>query len=263
MESELPNLIRLSQAHLNLLETCPPKFQQVYLDKLGSLPRPEQQESIAWGSRFHFLMQQRELGLPIEPLLETDRELEDAFKALVQAAPDIFADNLATWREAEHWRTLSIAHHLLTVIYDLIIAEPKKVTILDWKTYRQPQKKQHLANNWQTRLYLYVLAETSEYLPEQITMTYWFVKSANPQSLTFTYDRQRHQQTKQDLSHLLANLTQWLQAYNSATPTSFPHLPDCAATCPYYQYLGEEVASGDRHKSNILTSIADIEEVSI
>ena len=38
--------LRLSQAHLNLLTICPPKFQQVYVDCLGSLPDPERQDSI-------------------------------------------------------------------------------------------------------------------------------------------------------------------------------------------------------------------------
>ena len=262
MSTNFTPLIRLSQAHLNLLETCPPKFQQVYLDKLAPLPKPEQQESIAWGSRFHFLMQQRELGLAIEPLLSTDAELAVAFQSLVAAAPNIFARDRAIWREAEQCRTLSIDNYLLTVIYDLIIAEPQQVTIFDWKSYRQPPKKQKLATDWQTRLYLYVLAETGEYLPEQIKMTYWFVKTPQPQSLTFTYDRLRHQQTKQDLSNLLANLTQWLQADNSSE-VAFPHRPDCATTCPYYQYLGEEVVQGDRSSADLLTNIADIAEVSI
>lgn len=262
MSANFTSLIRLSQAHLNLLATCPPKFQQVYLDKLAPLPQPEQQESIAWGSRFHFLMQQQELGLEIEPLLSTDAELAVAFQSLVAAAPHIFTGDTAIWREAEQCRTLSIDNYLLTVIYDLIIAEPQQVTICDWKSYRQPPKKQKLAADWQTRLYLYVLAETGEYLPEQIKMIYWFVKTPQPQSLTFTYNSQVHQQTQQDLHNLLANLSQWLPAYNS-TGTAFPHRPDCATACPYYQYLDEELVQGDRPSADLLTDIDKIAEVSI
>ena len=263
-------LIRLSQGHLNLLEICPPKFQQVYLDCLASLPHPEQQESLNWGSRFHLLMQQKELGLPIESLLEEDEELGRAVDALTQAAPHILLRDNKTWREAEHWRTLGMGNFLLTVIYDLLIAEPHKATILDWKTYRQPQKKSKLEKNWQTRLYLYVLAETSEYLPEQISLTYWFVKSANPQSLTFTYSKAQHQQTQQDLSNLLDDLEQWLEAYQQYH-NPFPHRSNCETKCPFAQYLNNSYSKdnnlstdlGSYDPNSLWTSIAEIEEVSI
>jgi ATP-dependent exoDNAse (exonuclease V) beta subunit len=59
---------------------------------------------------------------------------------------------------------------LLTVIYDLLIEAEDNAQILDWKTYPQPKEQNRLAKDWQTRLYLYVLAETSDYLPEQISM---------------------------------------------------------------------------------------------
>lgn len=232
------NLIHLSQGHLNLLEICPPKFQQVYLDCLGSLPDPQQQESLAWGSRFHLLMQQRELALPIEPLLQTDAELDRSLSALIKAEPNILVNDANIWREAEHCRTLNVSNFLLTAIYDLLVAETDKATILDWKTYRQPPRKHKLARNWQTRLYRYLLVETSEYLPEQVVMTYWFVKSADlPQSYTFAYSSQEHQQTKQDLTCLLDNLERWLEAYNTAT-IPFPHHPNCQNHCPFFEALG-------------------------
>ncbi len=261
-------LIRLSQGHLNLLECCPPKFQQVYLDCLSPLPFPEQQESSQWGSRFHLLMQQRELALPIEPLLQADVELDRSLTALTQAAPDILVKDAHTWREAEHCRTLNVGDFLLTVIYDLLIAQTSRARIFDWKTYRQPQHKKKLASNWQTRLYLYLLVETTDYAPEQITMTYWFVKPAKPQSVTFTYSKLKHQKTKQDLASLLNNLEHWLEAYRQKQ-IAFPHSPNCQTKCPYYQYLGIDehnlnvAKNRDRSQEDLLTSIAEIEEISI
>jgi PD-(D/E)XK nuclease superfamily len=275
-------LIRLSQGHLNLLECCPPKFQQIYLDCLNPLPPTERQESAEWGSRFHLLMQQRELALPIESLLQADVELDRSLTALNQAAPDIVVKDAHTWREAEHCRTLGVGNFLLTVIYDLLIAQTSKATILDWKTYRQPQDKKKLANNWQTRLYLYVLAETTDYAPEQISMTYWFVKPAKPQSVTFNYSKLKHQKTQQDLAALLNDLEQWLEAYRQKQ-IAFPHSPNCQTKCPYYQYLGIVAENVDynlnvaknydgqspraeathRSQEDLLTSIADIEEISI
>ena len=249
------DLIRLSQSHLNLLSICPPKFQQVYIDCLGSLPAPEQQDTMEWGSRFHLLMQQRELALPIEPLLATDTELDSSLKALIQATPELAPDP-KIWREAEHCRTLSIDNFLLTVIYDLLIAENDRAIILDWKTYRQPLGSKKLRQNWQTRLYLYVLIETSEYKPEQVQMTYWFVKFGKPKNITIKYSESEHQQTKQELTVLLSNLEVWLQNYQKFH-TDFPHQPDCETSCLFYQDFSA-AAHQKTHKP-----VDEIEEVSI
>ncbi|MEL6502777.1 MAG: PD-(D/E)XK nuclease family protein, partial [Cyanobacteria bacterium J06623_1] len=58
-------LLRLSQGQLNLLETCPRKFQNTYLEQLRPPANPEYEEKQLLGSRFHLLMQQREMGLKI------------------------------------------------------------------------------------------------------------------------------------------------------------------------------------------------------
>lgn len=227
------NLIRLSQGQLNLLETCPPKFQQIYLNKLSSLPNPETEEKQTWGSQFHLLMQQRELGLPIESLLVKNQELDQSLQALLQAAPQILDQNNNQWREAEHSRTLNFGNYLLTVIYDLLVADDRQAQIIDWKTYLKPQRKEKLAQNWQTRLYLYTLVETSEYLPEQISMTYWFVKLSNtPESHIFNYDNQQHKKTAEDLHILLTNLDTWMEE-----SINFPHHENCEYKCPYYQEI--------------------------
>ena len=252
-------LVNLSQSHLNFLSLCPPRFQQVYLDCLGSIPNPKQQENMEWGSRFHLLMQQRELSLPIEPLLAGDSELDSSIKNLIKAVPELIKSTPNVWREAEHYRTLGYGNFVLTVIYDLLVAQENKATILDWKTYRQPQKRNKLASNWQTRLYMYVLAETSEYVPEQIQMTYWFVKSGKPTNVTFNYSQTLHQQTERDLSNLLTQLEMWLQNYQQ-DGIDLPHKPDCQ-NCPYHQSLCREDSSHQHQE--LIEAIADIEEISI
>ena len=268
MNPEIDSLIltRLSQGQLNILENCPRKFQHIYFEQLGTPVSPQQQEHLTWGSRFHLVMQQRELGLPIESLVKEDSQLQEWVTALVNAAPDIFTENWETFREAEHCRTLNLQGYLLTVVYDLLIEDEINAQILDWKTYSQPTNYHWLAQDWQTRLYLYILAETTDYLPEQISMTYWFVKSQpSPQKLTFTYNSVKHEETRQDLSELLSRLTGWLERYNSAQ-IQFPQLPVSANRCLdcsfalRCQRLGESGMKGDR---NVLISLADIEEVSI
>jgi PD-(D/E)XK nuclease superfamily len=261
------NLIRLSQAQLNLLETCPPQFQRIYLEQLSSPLSTLQQEKLAWGSQFHLLMQQKELGLPIESLLEGDEQLQRAIASLIDATPEIWQSQPNIWREAEHCRTLNFRGYLLTAVYDLLVTTETKATIVDWKTYLQPENKTKIAKNWQTRLYLYILAETSNYLPEEISMTYWFVKlPTQPQSLTFVYNSTQHEKNRQDLSYLLTQLDRWLEDY-SEHETSFPHRSHCQTNCPYYQsllnsgFLSVDEERGDG--KDWMTLIDEIEEVSI
>ncbi|MBF2021483.1 MAG: PD-(D/E)XK nuclease family protein [Hydrococcus sp. C42_A2020_068] len=261
------NFIRLSQAQLNLLETCPPQFQRLYLEQLGSPLSPQQQEKQTWGSQFHLLMQQKELGLPIESLVAQDEQLQHSITALMNAAPEIWQSESGSWREAEHCRTLSFQGYLLTVVYDLLMSDRAKAKIVDWKTYLFPENRAKLAKNWQTRLYLYVLAETTDYLPEQISMTYWFVKlPTQPQSLTFVYNSVQHEKNRQDLTRLLTQLDRWLDNYSNAG-TSFPHLSNCQESCPYYQSLLEFGAFLDSDRFAIekdwIALIDEIEEISI
>ncbi|WAL61161.1 PD-(D/E)XK nuclease family protein [Thermocoleostomius sinensis] len=226
-------MFHLSQGHLNLLQTCPRKFQHVYLEQLSVPTSFEQQARLNWGDRFHRLMQQRELGLPIHELSGIEPPLSRSMSALFQAAPELFEPNEAQVRQSEHRRTLPLQNYLLTVIYDLLILQPQQAQILDWKTYARPPHSRWLAQHWQTRLYLFVLAETSDYTPEQLSMIYWFVeadpnRTNQPTSLTFTYSSILHQQTKQDLMRLLQQLTAWKQQYPEQ---DFPQIPASNHLC--------------------------------
>jgi hypothetical protein len=207
-------LFQISQAHLNLLAVCPRKFQHVYLDQLGLPQIPEEQERLDLGNRFHLLIQQRELGLPIESLVQADTQLQRWFDAFNQTPPQILSGE----RQSEHRRVLHFQSYLLVGVYDLLVLGEQQAQILDWKTYSRPQNQQWLKQSWQTRLYPYILAETSDYLPEQICMTYWFAESkgkrnAEPHSLTFPYNTALHEQTRQDLAQALGNLAGWLETY--------------------------------------------------
>ncbi|MDB9539686.1 PD-(D/E)XK nuclease family protein [Anabaenopsis tanganyikae CS-531] len=264
MSSETTPLLHLSQAHLNLLETCPRKFQQVYLEKLHSPSSPEHQEHQVLGSRFHLLMQQREMGLPIAGFLQADTRLESWISGLTNVAPELLTPTVPlSFREGEHYRTLQIQNYLLTVIYDLLIADADKAHIIDWKTHPQPPNKRKLEQNWQTRLYLYVLAETSAYLPQNISMTYWFVQSeGEPQNIQFNYDNLQHQRTAEKLAQLLNKLTRWLEGYQRNRP--FPQVPENSKTCNYCHFaiLCQRTQAGGEHQQN-LPNLANIQEVTL
>lgn len=237
MLSNHTQLLRLSQGQLNLLETCPRQFQYTYLEQLHSPSESEHEERLTLGSRFHLLMQQHEMGLPIDTFLQADSQLQSWMEAFAKAAPEILAPtiNSPTFRESEHYRTLQIQEYLLTVIYDLLIADNQQAQILDWKTYPNLPNKRNLEQNWQTRLYMYVLAETSDYLPENISMKYWFVHTeGKPQSIKFSYNTSQHEKTAKRLNRLLDKLTHWLGRYYQGE--SFPQISEESKACDYCQY---------------------------
>ncbi len=247
MLSTPTQLLRLSQGQLNLLEACPRKFQHTYLEKLNSPSNPEQEERLTLGSRFHLLMQQREMGLPIDSFLEADTQLQSWMLGFADAAPEILtaASDNQTFRESEHYRTLQLEEYLLTVVYDLLIADNQQAQILDWKTYPKPPNKRKLESNWQTRLYLYVLAETSDYLPENISMTYWFVQSeGKPQNIKFNYNTAQHIRTAKKLNQLLSQLTNLLEDYQNNQ--QFPQVVEGSKTCDSCQFAKRCDADGGK-----------------
>ncbi len=266
-------LLRISQGQLNLLERCPRQFQHTYLEQLRPPTNPEYEEKQLLGSRFHLLMQQREIGLEIASFLQNDSRLQSWMKAYERSAPDILTDATEneTFRESEHYRTFQVENYLLTVIYDLLIADKEKAQILDWKTYPKPQNKRKLQYDWQIRLYMYVLAETSDYPPENISMTYWFVQSESKlNSIKFSYSSLQHQQTENKLNQLLKKLTVGLQAYQQGE--QFPQVSEGSKTCNYCQYAARcqrvAVKSGEKSSSqnlpgvdNILMNLDNIQEV--
>ncbi len=227
---------QLSQSHLNLLESCPRKFQHRYLDRLDTAVGLDTHPHQQLGSQFHQLMQQRSLGLPIEPLLETDPRLQAWFNAFLQNPPDMIEGK----QESEHQRLYWQDGFVLVAVYDLLIQNSDQAQIVDWKTYALPKQADRLRTHWQTQLYLYVLAETSDYQPEQLSMTYWFAEAstqtdAKTNCLTFPYSTDQHHQTQQSLSHLLDRLRQELTDYETGKAMQQVALTEGKCVSPNHQ----------------------------
>lgn len=253
--------MRLTQRHLKILATCPRQFEYVYFERLTLPASPAQQAKTQLGSNFHLLMQQRELGLPIEPILARSPQLDKWMQAILKTAPELFQSDSPTWRDSEHVRTLAIDDYRFTAIYDLVILHPARADIIDWKTYPLPRYKKDLALDWQTRLYLYLLAETSDYLPKQIAFTYWFIQSSpQPKSVQICYTLNHHQQTKSELLTLLTKLTHWLNAYRTAREP-FPQVDASTGlcqNCSFASRCGREYTSLEARQAVTITALDDI-----
>ncbi|MEO0806392.1 MAG: PD-(D/E)XK nuclease family protein [Cyanobacteria bacterium J06643_4] len=248
------NVLPLNQNHLTLLESCPRKYEHVVFNSLYAPASYEQHLKTQWGSQFHLLMQQQALDLPVDAIASANTDMQASLAALEKAAPDVFkylpvsqaqpidsspdqersqSPDANEFSQSEHKRTLAFNGYLLTVIYDLVVLEPGQTGhIFDWKTYQKPPKETQLANDWQTRLYQYVLCETTSLRPEQIAMTYWFVRvdeaqQQAPSFYRFNYSLAAHDKTRQDLQRLSDRLTE-MRSHNH-----FPKVDIAKGLCDY------------------------------
>ncbi|MGB8700029.1 MAG: PD-(D/E)XK nuclease family protein [Thermosynechococcaceae cyanobacterium] len=261
----LPHLFQLSQTHLQVLETCPRRFQYLFLDRLA-LPRlSADSEQQRLGTQFHRLMQQQELGLEVEPLLAANPVLQQWFQRFQICPPPL----LSGQRLSEHQRTLVLYNFLMVAIYDLLVLGPDQAQIIDWKTYRRPLNPQVLQQHWQTRLYPFLLVETSAYAPSQVSMIYWFAEPADPSAsqghwTVIPYSEQRHQETYRLLARLLPPLDSWIQSWGPSQP-SLPQAPISAGHCGSADRTCPFVSQCQRTPNNVesldLTALTDLEAI--
>lgn len=267
-----PELIpRLSQTALNRLEKCPRWFQHSLIEHRESPLDPQQQQKLAQGNQFHQLMQQRELGLPVETLLPPGDKLRQWMQDFLERAPSHISPNpfrdAIYYREAEHERRLVWQDILWLVRYDLLLLCPDQAQILDWKTYPRPRSPQQLQNTWQTRLYPFILAETSPYPPEAISMTYWFVEGSpnSPeqpsQCWQFNYSQLDHQKTRQDLETLAQQFHHHWRAYQQGQ--DFPRRSPPGQACDLANCFCQTLDSLGQPAACPPTSLKEIPEVSL
>ncbi len=203
----------VSQAHLQKFQDCPPSFQRAYLDQLATPLDPVQQQKQEWGIRFHLAMQQLHAGFALEYVTH-DPQLQTSLQSLLTKIPYFLTQTNEQYSAAEYRQTLAKQDFLLTIICDWIVFGSQTLEIHDWKTYRQPKRPEKLQNHWQTKLYLYLMAATTAYQPEQLSMTYWFIEAGGqPESLTFKYSEKWHRQITTELDQLLADLAVSLENY--------------------------------------------------
>ena len=224
MNSTTNQISQVSQSTLNLWQTCPRKFQHQVLDSLH-LPSGSNAK-MELGSRFHLLMQQREMGLDITDLAASDPQLQTWIGTYNQNPPLMILGN----RYPEHTRTYKLQPYnfILAAIYDLLILGKDQAQILDWKTHSKPLSLAILQSHWQTRLYLYILAATTNYLPEQLTFSYWFANTGT--TVAIAYNSQDHDQTAQELSQILSSMAESEQA------NYFPQLPQGNEKCNHCEF---------------------------
>lgn len=237
--------ILLSRSRLASFLTCQRQFQLRVLERLTWPENPLRQadeERLGRGQQFHQLLERHFLGLAIEPATIAERQVRSWWRLFANSQLELAPGQ----RLPELTLTIPIGQHLLNGRFDLLILGEKEgkpfAHIFDWKTGK-PQDEADLRHDWQSRLYLALLAEGAAalgaaLLPEQIRLTYWYVAEPD-KPRTIQYSQSWHDRNWAELETLVARIDAQL-----ADAGVWPLTDDWTAcrTCVYQIYCGRQAA---------------------
>jgi hypothetical protein len=241
----------LSRPKLTAFLDCPRRFQ---LRSLKHLPWPnlpdntQSAETMLRGQQFHLLLEQYFLGLNIPLSSIGDEAVANWFQTFKQHNPVRPNGRYLP----EHRLTVPIGNHLLLGRFDLLVVGEQDGTtfahIYDWKTGKA-RGEGALRQDWQTRLYLALLAEGGSALwgvrfsngrslqPEAITMTYWY--AAEPDTPRhMSYSQAEHERNWAEIQAIVAQIDSCLAQDNWPLTDEWSHCRRCA----YQVYCGRQEA---------------------
>jgi predicted RecB family nuclease len=197
----LPPDFHFSQSSLSDYTACARRFELRYLQRLQwpaveSEPLAEREHHMRQGDQFHRLVQQHQLGVPVEALNRTamDDLLRRWWTNYLNA--DLHT-SLPAKRKPEITLSVPLAGQRLVAKYDLLAVAPgDRAVIVDWKTSRRQPNRRELEQQLQTVVYRYVLVEAGTALnggqplaAEQVEMVYWFAEHARAEYLPYSAEQ--------------------------------------------------------------------------
>lgn len=161
--------------------------------RLCTIPKPRQKSEID-GSRFHLIMQQVGLGIPVDGLLATNPHLKEWVDA---ALPYTQIPGDKQWG-------IELCHEINDIYlienFDLIVCSDEKIIAVDW-TIAKPQDFNLVKESWKTQLRLFLLHQTTGVPCKNVSLVYLFVnKNATFQCC---YSDKQHEENKQKLAKIL------------------------------------------------------------
>ncbi len=257
---EVMTPLTFSRYQLAAFLVCQRRFQLRYLQRLPwpSAPMDERTESAVFrGQQFHQLLQRHFLGLAVTADSIEDPDLQRWWVTFMRHNPVKKAGLLPGEHRflPELTLTLPIGQgHLLTGRFDLLVigevAGEPFAHLFDWKTGK-PQKTADLQQDWQTRLYLGMLAEGGGALlengrslsPHHLHLTYWYVQEPDTPR-TLHYSLGQHQQNWAELQTLVGQIETQLAHQEWPLTNDLTHCRDCV-----YQMLCQRQAAGTTEKT--------------
>ena len=251
------NALLLSRPKLTAFLACPRRFQ---LRSLKHLPWPnvpddsQSAKKMIQGQQFHLLMEQYFLGLDIPLTSIGDTAVSNWYHSFKNSQLSIPNGRFLP----EHRLTVPIDNHLLLGRFDLLVVGEQDgepfAHIYDWKT-GNARSETALQQDWQTRLYLALLAEgggalwRNDYLengrsgnirflqPEHITMTYWYATEPDTPRI-IRYSQPQHARNWAEIQKIVAQID--VHHQQDEWPKT-DELAQCRQ-CAYQVYCGRQEA---------------------
>jgi hypothetical protein len=216
----MPDTILLSRPKLTTFLNCPRRFQLRYLRHLSwpdLFGDAQTEEALTRGKQFHLLLERHFLGLDIPLTSIGDTAVSTWYQSFKQHNPVRQNGRFLP----EHRLTVPIGSHLLLGRFDLLVIGEQEgepfAHIYDWKTGRAKGAGE-LEQDWQTRLYLALLAEGGGALwgdgrslhPDRITFTYWYAAEPDAPRIIH-YSAARHAQNWAEIEAVASQIEDHLQ----------------------------------------------------
>ncbi|NJN07524.1 MAG: hypothetical protein HC815_05855 [Richelia sp. RM1_1_1] len=169
------------------------------LEKVDTPKLPILNGHIRDGNRFHLLMQQIGLGIPVDNLLAKYPHLRKWVDA-AQMYTEIPGNKQWNINLSQKFNSVYLIEN-----YDFIVSNDDKVVAIDW-TISKPQDFEDLQSSWKTQLRLFLLHENFSVECENISFIYLFVNHAA--SYQYCYNSNQHEQNVQKLGEIIPTPSQ-------------------------------------------------------
>jgi len=237
-QPHLPAGFTFTQTALRTYLECPYRFRLRYLEGVpwpALPPGPSGEAALERGQRFHELARQHFLGLDVAGQAgAAGAEIARWWAGLLAVPPD-----LARYpqRYPEAGLSIPLGEFRLAARYDLLAVGDDAAIVVDWKTGRALPPAAVLAEDIQTRVYLYVLAEGGAaycagrpFAPGALGIVYWHPEG--PRQVHLPYDHDRHRADRALLELLVAEVAgrpaeEMLPTRDAAACGRCAHAPLC------------------------------------
>lgn len=213
MAEDIPEGFLFTQTALRVYQECPYRFRLRYIEQIPwpAFPAaPEVEAALERGRRFHELARQRLLGLEVGEQAAAGGEEVARWWAALEGFLPALEDYPRRFPEAG--LSIPFGRYRLGARYDLLAVGKDSACIVDWKTGRPLPPEQVLAQDLQSRVYLFVLAEGGAAYhqgrplsPECLSLIYWH--PAGPTSVRLPYSLEQQEEDRAFLTDLVARIS--------------------------------------------------------
>ncbi len=266
----LPTTFIFSQSNLQDYVDCPRRFYLKHLLKLAwpsieSEPVQENEHFRLQGERFHKMIHQLVIGIPVEKIssMNADIVLTSWWENFLASQKDLLENQTSRLFPEFTLSTLYAGYRLLAK-YDLLQSSADGTFVIyDWKTYRNRPRRERLAAKLQTRLYLFILsssANPAHKLSGNLKLIYWYANFPSQPEI-FTYSPAQYQQDSQYLERLILSIE---QAAGEDSEETFPLTLNAERClfCVYRSLCDRGTRAGDEtsgEEADLASSLEDFD----